>query len=297
MVVEPVFGHKHWTGCDRSHRRLTKAAFGTVYGVGPGRGGDADCAAMEGVISSTWRTAVKRMAERRGYHIRKASPDYLPYDAQRMLVTKPKPVIMDVGAHVGIIAREYRRLFPGAEIYAFEPSPSSFQKLSQAVGGDGHTHIFEMALAASPGELTFNINTEGATNSLLATERDVAEIWGPGVIGAPAFTTQTQVTVKTDTVDQFCRDHGIEQVDILKIDVQGSEMNVLFGAEEMIAKRSIGLVYLELLVAPTYVSQPKLSEYFLFFERHGYILYNIFDISHRGEGRLVQFDGIFVAPR
>ena len=48
---------------------------------------------------------------------------------QRLLEETPAPIIFDVGAHIGLVSRRYRRLMPGASIYAFEPFPDSFAKL------------------------------------------------------------------------------------------------------------------------------------------------------------------------
>lgn len=252
---------------------------------------------MEDVISSAWRTAIKALAMASGYEIRRATPTYLPYDAQKLLVTKPAPVIMDVGANVGSVSQIYRRLFPLAEIYAFEPSPDAFAKLAGLAESDDHMSPFQVALSDKRGELTLHVNASQATNSLLPTEPEIATYWGGGVIGAPALATQGQIAIKAETLDLFCDEHGIEGIDILKIDAQGSELGVLRGAEGLFQRGAVGLVFLEILTAPTYVSQPQLSQYFSFFERHNMALYNVFDIAHRGEGRLVQFDAIFIAQK
>ncbi len=247
-------------------------------------------------MKTSIKDSTKRFVERFGYQLRKITPVYLPFTAQQLLTSNPSPVIMDVGACVGQMSAIYRRHFPRGRIYAFEPAPDTFALLAAAVKADKNIHPIQLALSDRHGESPFNVNGSLATNSLLSTDKTAAPIWGNGVHGASAFVTREQVMVKTDTLDSFCSGRGIETVDILKIDAQGSEVSILRGAEEMFAKRAIKLVYLEILVAPTYTSQPSVVDYFEFFERHGYIFYNIFDIAHRGEGRLVQFDAIFVAP-
>ena len=251
----------------------------------------------EELILGMLRSAIKKLAGNYGYEVRRIVPDYFPYEAQKRLVTNLAPVIFDVGAHVGGMSRKYRGDFPGSMIYAFEPAPDSYAQLEKFAAIDGRIHTLQAALSDSRGELTFYINASQATNSLLPTEPEIEKYWGQGPIGAPALATKKTVAVQAETLDDFCREKGIAFIDILKIDAQGGEFAILKGARQLFYGKAIGLVYLEILVAPTYAGQPALSQYFAFFERYGYALYNVFDISHRGEGRLVQFDAIFIAPR
>ena len=48
--------------------------------------------------------------------------------------------------------------------------------------------------------------------------------------------------VKTNTIDNFCRDKVVEFIDVLKIDTEGSEAEVLEGAKNMLDKTNIVLI-------------------------------------------------------
>src|SRR5438045_6368894 len=74
---------------------------------------------------------------------RKVSPFYI----QRALCQKPRPVIFDVGAHTGETSTEYRRRFPDAKIYAFEPSPEPFLVLKRSFSKDSNITPCELALS------------------------------------------------------------------------------------------------------------------------------------------------------
>ena len=58
---------------------------------------------------------------------------------------------------------------------------------------------------------------------------------------AKAATTR----ISLDTLDHFCEKEGISQIGLLKIDVEGYEMNVLTGAEKMLAGKNISFIVLE----------------------------------------------------
>lgn len=57
-------------------------------------------------------------------------------------------------------------------------------------------------------------------------------------------------TVQVETLDRFLRERDIDTVDILKIDVEGFEMQVLAGAEEALSENRVALVKLECGVDP-----------------------------------------------
>ena len=52
--------------------------------------------------------------------------------------------------------------------------------------------------------------------------------------------------VKTVSLDQFCQDHSIDHVDLLKLDVQGHEYSALKGAEHLIRAGRVGTIFMEL---------------------------------------------------
>jgi hypothetical protein len=73
------------------------------------------------------KTLIQRSLALVGFELRRKGKS--AFDVQRSLCPKPRPVISDVGAHVGETSTEYRRLFPDGKIYAFELFPESFLAL------------------------------------------------------------------------------------------------------------------------------------------------------------------------
>lgn len=213
-----------------------------------------------------------------------------PFVITRKLISSDGPLIFDVGAHEGQTAKRYRELFPHAMIHSFEPFPETFEVLKQTVGALAPIEVHNFALAATEGEARFSVNRNSATNSLLASDAGADIYWHKD---APK-TTDT-VTVPTRTLQAFASEHSIDAIDILKMDVQGAEYDVLQGAGELLKNQAIGLIYMELITAPTYVGQHKIRDYLEIFDDAGYTLFDFYNLG-RSDGRLLQTDIIVVSP-
>jgi FkbM family methyltransferase len=196
-------------------------------------------------------------------------------------------VIFDVGAHVGETAREYRTLFPLADIYSFEPFPRSFAVLQRSMSGDPRFHPQRIALLDTAGEYEMRCNRSDDTNSVLSTAPQGQLYWGDIV------DTIETVPIAAMTLDNFCETNGIQHIDILKLDTQGTEMRVLRGALSTLSQRRVAAVYSEVLVAPTYTDQCTFDEMMRFLREAGYYLRDIQNLSHL-QGALRQFDALFV---
>jgi len=213
------------------------------------------------------------------------------YGVQRKVIERDDPVIFDIGAHVGSITDLYRSMFPLASISSFEPFPKSFETLRHNTSGDARTHVYNLAISDEPGVLTLNSNSSSATNSLLPTNSRGSSYWGEHVLE-----TLAPVEVEATTIDAFCREHGISWIDILKLDIQGAEFLALAGAHDMLSSASVSLVYMELILAPTYEGQRTLQHYLQLFEGYGYQLLDLYHPIKRGM-RLIQADLIFLSAQ
>lgn len=135
---------------------------------------------------------------------------------------KPGDTVLDIGGHIGLFAVVTGRL-TGEEgrVYSFEPTPFTRSVLTQVVELNGLGGIVEVrpeAVSSESGETVFfdTGDTISNANSLVRTERSKGEI-----------------PVKVTTVDEFAADHAL-QVNVMKIDVEGVELDVLTGARSTI---------------------------------------------------------------
>jgi hypothetical protein len=86
----------------------------------------------------------------------------------------------------------------------------------------------------------------------------------------------------------------IDNIDVLKIDTQGTELDVLMGAIGMLSTGRIGVVYAEMIVVPSYKGQGKPHQLMGFLDGLGYDLLGLYNLWSRNDGRLLQMDAIFV---
>jgi FkbM family methyltransferase len=144
-----------------------------------------------------------------------------------------RPVIFDVGANVGVYARAVlARLDGRADLYCFEPSPQAFDELGRSVGE--RAQLFKLALGNRNCRASLYFDEPGSPISSLF-ERHLH----PGK-QAPNFET-----VEVRRLDDVCREAGIQHIDLLKLDVEGNELNVLIGAGALLSGRAIDVIQFE----------------------------------------------------
>jgi FkbM family methyltransferase len=148
-----------------------------------------------------------------------------------------QPVLFDVGANVGKIARLLRSTFPDAVVWAFEPNPDAFKKLQEATSASG-VQVVPKGVGAVPG-----------TDSLYLPEGD--EVWEGANVHPEMMRDRYRmkkvrsVPFEIVSLDDFCADQGVDRIDFLKIDVEGLELEVLRGAARMLAEGRLGIIQFE----------------------------------------------------
>ena len=148
--------------------------------------------------------------------------------------------VIDIGANIGIFTMAAKLRAPGATVYAFEPIPETFHVLEQNVGllGCSDVYLYNAAVGAHDQveqTFTFYINMPGNSTAIpvLKEERRPAleQIFGKEAVD---FASQSKIrTVPVRTLSSVIREREISSVDFLKIDVEGSEISVLDGIEDM----------------------------------------------------------------
>ena len=200
--------------------------------------------------------------------------------------------IFDVGANVGQTAQRYHEMFPAAEIYSFEPFEEAFRALDARFRGVPQVRPRRFAVAEIAGARRLFVNRDNVTNSLLPNREGAEELVGGGMMQADGA-----VDVPTVTIDEFCSSEQVSGIDILKLDIQGSELMALQGARGALARHAVSVIYSEVWFAEAYQSQADFPELVTFLRAFGYHLYGLYDLNHRQGGRLAWADAIFVSPR
>ncbi|MDK9725677.1 MAG: FkbM family methyltransferase [Sterolibacteriaceae bacterium MAG5] len=167
-------------------------------------------------------------------------------------------VYLDVGANIGLFALHLLDVCPTARVFAYEPMPEAFAALEKNLTGRGMA--FALGLGAAPGTAEFEYfpgitalsSCHGAVSAEMArglkrmlagapADAEVADILdktgaAERTAADPAFVEQLFTTCKVqatiDTLSHQIRQHGLERIDLLKIDTEGAEKEVLAGLDE-----------------------------------------------------------------
>jgi len=196
--------------------------------------------------------------------------------------------VFDVGANRGQTAHKYRALFPAATVFSFEPFPESFAALRDAFAADPQVKPFQLALSDEAGTKTFHTSADSVMNSLLPLSPDAGLLTGSRQAGA--------VDVQADTLDAFCREHGVADIDVLKLDVQGGELHVLRGGAGLLRERRVRLVFAEVNFNELYAGQAFFHDVAGYLYGVGYTLYGLYQIAYSPRGPIGWADALFVSP-
>ena len=229
-----------------------------------------------------------------GYEVRRhPSTSYSvkePFYHFRKLLHKQQPVIFDVGAHVGDTIEQFRSSFPESYIHAFEPLNESFSILKNRFRKTEKLFLNEVAIGNSLlSNSNMYVTQNKGSSSLLKPIEDANQFWEEN----PLLTLK-EVKVNTSTIDSYCQKQNIKSIDILKIDVQGNEINVLKGAKQMLKEKRIKLIFTEISIAHNYEEQSEIEEVIKLLRVNKYKIFNFFKMKHN-KGKLIECDVLFYA--
>ena len=145
-------------------------------------------------------------------------------------------VILDVGANSGIYSLAALAIQPNAIVHAFEPTPEIAARLraTAKLNGLGNLYVHEMAALSRNGEA-----------ALKRCRGELGDNEGMNFVSEDVSDPDCEL-VQTVCLDQFCYDHSIDNLDLLKLDVQGHEHSALKGAEHLIRAGHVGTIFMEL---------------------------------------------------
>lgn len=205
---------------------------------------------------------------------------------QRWLTGLGIKTVLDIGANIGRFAITARKLFPEAEIYAFEPLPECLDAAKLVMHGDRHFTAMNVALGLEPGDATFHRNAASPSSSFLAVTRThTASFPGTG--------DTADVRVSVETLDRMATTLNFATPMLVKIDVQGYEEQVLRGGEATIRRASVLLV--ETSFETLYEGQSLYEQIHALLQSWGFEFKGNFDQAHApDDGRILQADSLFV---
>jgi FkbM family methyltransferase len=197
--------------------------------------------------------------------------------------------LCDIGANKGQWTYVFHQLNPQLEeVVMFEPQALFAQELQRLKLPMTKKRIFQYALGEREQKLAISGGTASA--SLLEASANQHRYF-------PDSIKQESESAEVRLLDEVYRSNGLHYPDLIKIDVQGYELNALKGAIDVLAHASY--LVIELSLREFYLGQPPLWELLRFLDEQQYIM-----VDHGYELRsgtppheLLQLDAIFANRR
>lgn len=168
--------------------------------------------------------------------------------------------VFDVGSNQGqflFLIDQHMGMTP-REVHCFEPSRQPYEKLCDVAEGRPDVTLNHFALGRSSGEVDLFSNEEGSGLASLSKRR----------LDHFGLDFNYHERIKIETLDAYCLENGIDHIDLLKLDVEGHELDVLKGAERMFSERRIGMVTFE-FGGCNIDSRTFFQDFYYFFTSHG----------------------------
>jgi FkbM family methyltransferase len=196
-------------------------------------------------------------------------------------------LIIDVGANVGQFSSSAANFFPKAEVHSFEPIPECYQILLKNTEKLPNIKTYNFAVGSSDKNIQFFINADVQSSSALKTSELRLEIF-------PDKYEIAKIEVEQKCLDTVYAGRVLGENCLLKMDVQGLEVDVLKGAVNSLS--GIRYVLLEAAVQPMYEGEVCLQDMITFTENLGFKLRNVIQGSRSPTTKtFIEFDLLFEA--
>jgi FkbM family methyltransferase len=199
-------------------------------------------------------------------------------EAIRRLLPK---TLIDVGANKGQFSLMARVLFPDLEIHAFEPLGSEREKFKMVIRQP--VNLYPTALG----------QVSGVTKFFIASRADSSSLLQLGQMQRAAYGIETKMStiVPLARLPDLVNVANLRRPILLKLDVQGAEIEVLKGAESCLLL--IDMIYCEVSFVELYKGQPLASEIVSYLAARDFSLRGVFNQSVTRNVGATQADFLF----
>jgi FkbM family methyltransferase len=194
--------------------------------------------------------------------------------------------VVDIGANVGQFTLLSRGLFPDARVFAFEPLARPAAKYHSLFDGDAQVRFFQAAVAPGAGRQQMHVSAHDDSSSLLPISQNQVEF-------APGTQEVSREEVVLGPLDYFVNAAEIVGPALLKLDVQGFELEALKGCESLLPL--FNHVYVEVSFFPLYEGQVLAAELIEWLAARGFHVCGGANPSYGKDRRIVQMDMLFKA--
>jgi FkbM family methyltransferase len=141
--------------------------------------------------------------------------------------SKPN-IIYDIGANVGTWTLLAKAIYPDVQVHAFEPLPIHIEKFKRLTSSLTGVSLHEIGLGSHSSRATMKVTNLSDASSLLPLTETGRKEWHLQQVA--------EVSVQIERLDDWVCEHCLPSPELIKLDVQGFELEVLRGAERCLAR-------------------------------------------------------------
>jgi FkbM family methyltransferase len=188
-------------------------------------------------------------------------------------------IVLDVGAHLGNTTNQYLHHFPNARVWSFEPTPATCDRLRARFASEPRVEVRQEALGSSRSIAPMMAAGTSVMNRIVDHEDPDGRY--------------ERVSVRTG--DDFLAEAGLPEVDFLKIDTEGHDLQVLIGFTAALRRKAIRFLQVEAGMNATNRRHVPIQHFMQFLEPLGYHLYRVLGQMQEwnGPGILRRADLVF----
>jgi FkbM family methyltransferase len=192
--------------------------------------------------------------------------------------------VVDVGANRGQFALAARRCLPQARVISFEPLPGPAARFESVFAADDMVALHRVAIGPEPRHATIHISRKDDSSSLLPIT-ELQDMLFPGTA------EQAVANVRVGPLDEFLAAAEIVSPALLKLDVQGYELEALKGCATLLDR--FAYVYAECSYMELYSGQALAQEVVGSLRERGFRQRDVCNMIYDARGHPVQGDFLF----
>jgi len=192
-------------------------------------------------------------------------------------------VVYDIGAHVGTWTLLAKSVYPNAEIFAFEPLVSHCEQYRATTAKLQNVNLHQVALGSKPGIFEMKVTDRSDSSSLLRMTKACQDAFG--------LRFERPVEVQVERLDDYRCRHNLRNPDLIKLDIQGFELEVLLGAPGVL--RNTRAIIAEVSFKELYTDQCRFDELVSHLAKSGFFVHALGHSTALGRP-LLQSDVLFL---
>lgn len=192
--------------------------------------------------------------------------------------------VIDGGSNIGQFARAASSIFPSASIFCFEPLPEVADRLRLNLRDLNRARVYEVALGKIDGAIKLRRNRYSLASSILPLDPGAKEDF-------PHLGELEELSVRLVTLDTVMEGAEMQHPVLLKLDLQGYELEALKGASKLLLE--VDFVLVEVAVRPMYLGEPGFEEIREYLKSKRFKYNSTVDILSDGGGETLQIDALF----